>query len=37
MDYRKASDMVAHSRIQCMEVFGVAANVRFFIKVSMKQ
>ena len=37
MDYRKASDMVIHSWIQCMEVFGVAVNVRSFIKVAMKQ
>ena len=37
MDYRKASDMVPHSWIQCMEVFGVAIYVSSFVNVSMKQ
>ena len=35
---RKAYDVVQHSWIQkCMEMFGVAANVRSFVKASVKQ
>ena len=38
IDYRKAYDMVPHSWIQtCMEMFGVAVNVRSFANTSMKQ
>ena len=38
IDYRKAYDMVPHNWIQkCMEMFGVAVNVRSFINPSMKQ
>ena len=38
IDYRKAYDMVPHSWIQnCMEMFGVAVNVRSFVNTSMKQ
>ena len=36
--YCKAYDMVPHSWIQkCMEVFGVAVNVRSFVNTSIKQ
>ena len=38
IDYCKACDMVPHSCIQkCMEMFGVAANVRSFVNASTKQ
>ena len=38
IDYRKAYDMVPHSWIhECMEVVGVAVNVRSFVDASMKQ
>ena len=38
IDYHKAYDMVPHSWIQkCMEVFGVAVNVRSFVNASVKQ
>ena len=38
IDYCKACDMVPHSWIQkCMEMFGVAANVRSFVNASTKQ
>ena len=38
IDYCKAYYMVPHSWIQrCMEMFGVAVNVRFFVNTSMKQ
>ena len=38
IDYRKAYDLVPHSQRQkCMEVFGVAVNVRSFINAPMKQ
>ena len=38
IDSRKAYDMVPHSWIEkCMEMFGVAVNVRSFVNVSMKQ
>ena len=38
IDYRKDYNMVPHSWIQkCMEVFGVAVNVRFFVNASIKQ
>ena len=33
-DHRKAYDMVSNS---CMEMFGVAVNVRSFVNASMKQ
>ena len=37
IDYRKAYDMVPHSWIEkCMNMFGVAVNVRSFISESMK-
>ena len=37
IDSRKAYDMVPHSWIEkCMEMFGVAVNVRSFVNVSMK-
>ena len=35
---RKTYDMVRHSLIQkCMEIFGVAVNVRSFVNASIKQ
>ena len=38
IDYRKAYDAFPHSWIQkCMEVFGLAANVRSIANTSMKQ
>ena len=38
IDYRKAYNMVPHSWIQrCMEVFGVAVNVRCFVNASMRK
>ena len=38
IDCCKAYYMVPHSWIQrCMEMFGVAVNVRFFVNTSMKQ
>ena len=38
IDYRKAYDLVPHSwRQKCMDVFGVAVNVRSFINAPMKQ
>ena len=38
IDYSKACDMVQHSCTQkCMEMFGVAVNVRSFVNTSMKQ
>ena len=38
IDYRKTYDMVSHSSIQkCIEMFGVAVNVRSFVNTSMKQ
>ena len=38
IDYCKPYDMVPHSWIQkCMEMFGVAVNVRSFVNTSMKQ
>ena len=37
IEYFKAYDMVPHNWIQkCMEVFGVAVNVRSFVNASMK-
>ena len=37
IDYRKAYDMVPHSWIEkCMDMFGVAVNVKSFISESMK-
>ena len=36
--FRKAYDVVPHNWIQkCMEVFGVAVNVRYFVNASLKQ
>ena len=38
VEYRKTYDMVPHSWIQkCIEMFGVAVNVRSFVDTSMKQ
>ena len=38
IDYCKAYNMVPHSRIQrCMEVLGVAVNVRCFVNASMRK
>ena len=38
IDFRKAYDMIPHIWIQkCMEMFGVAVNVRSFVNASMKQ
>ena len=38
IDYRKAYNMVLHSWIQkCMEMFGLAVNVRSLVNTSMKQ
>ena len=38
VDYRKAYDFVPHSWIvECMELFGIAENVREFLQNSMKQ
>ena len=38
VEYRKTYDMVPHSWIQkCIEMFGVAVNVRSFVNTSMKQ
>ena len=38
IDYRKAYDMVPHSWIgECLEMFGVAVNVRQFLLSSMKK
>ena len=38
IDYCKFCDMVPHSWIQkCMEIFGVAANIRSFVNASTKQ
>ena len=38
IDYRKTYDMVPHSwKQKCMEMFGVAVNVRSFVNTSMKQ
>ena len=38
IEYFKAYDMVPHNWIQkCMEVFGVAVNVRSFVNTSIKQ
>ena len=38
IDYRKAYDMVPHSWIQkCMEMLGVAVDVRSFLNTSMKK
>ena len=38
LDYRKAYDMVPHSWIlECMEMFGIAENVRKFVAGSMKR
>ena len=37
IDYRKAYDMVPHSWIEkCMDMFGVAVNIKSFISESMK-
>ena len=38
IDYRKAYDMVPHSWIgECLEMFGIAVNVRQFLLISMKK
>ena len=38
IDYRKTYDIVPHSSIEkCMEMFGVAVNVKSFVTASMKQ
>ena len=38
VDYRKAYDFVPHIWIvECMELFGIAENVRVFLQNSMKQ
>ena len=38
IDYRKAYDMVPHSWIgECLEMFGIAVNVRQFLLSSMKK
>ena len=38
IDFRKSYDMVSRSWIQkCMEMFGVAFNVRYFVNTSMKE
>ena len=38
IDYRKTYDMVPHSwKQKCIEMFGVAVNVRSFVNTSMKQ
>ena len=38
IDYRKAYDMVPHSRIQkCMKMFGLAVHFRASVNTSMKQ
>ena len=38
IDYRKAYDLVPHSSVnECMEMFGIAENLRTFLKKSMQQ
>jgi hypothetical protein len=38
IDYKKAYDFVPHSWVnECMEIFGIAENVRDFLQRSMKQ
>ena len=38
IDYKKAYDFVPHSWIsECMEIFGIAVNVRNFLQRSMGQ
>ena len=38
IDYKKAYDFVPHSWInECMEMFGIAENVRNLLKTSMEQ
>ena len=38
IDYRKAYDLVPHSCIgECLEMFGIAVNVRQFLLSSMKK
>ena len=37
-DYRKAYDLVPHSWVnECMEMFGIAENLRTFLQKSMQQ
>ena len=37
IDYKKAYDMVPHSWIiECLQLFGIAENVRKFMKDSMR-
>ena len=38
IDYRKAYDIVPHSWVNaCMEMFGIAENLRTFLQKSMQQ
>ena len=38
IDYRKAYDLVLHSCVNvCMEMFGIAENLRMFLQKSMQQ
>ena len=38
IDYKKAYDFVPHSWIkECMEMFGIAENMRTFLEKSMEQ
>ena len=38
IDYRKAYDLVPHSWVnECMEMFGIAENLRTFLQKSMQQ
>ena len=38
VDYRKAYDLVLHSWVnECMEMFGIAENLRTFLQKSMQQ
>ena len=38
IDYRKAYDLVPHSWVnECMQIFGIAGNLRIFLQKSMQQ
>ena len=38
IDYRKAYDLVPHSWVnECMQIFGIAENLRIFLQKSMQQ
>ena len=38
IDYRKAYDLVPHNLVnECMEIFGIAENLRTFLQKSMQQ